>query len=75
MCAVGGLRLLTAGDLLQLWAFIAPGLYPSEKKVALPFVVCSTLLFIGGGTFGYYVVFPLVFEFFAGFSSDFVQSA
>lgn len=59
----------------QVWAFIAPGLYPSEKKVALPFVVCSTLLFAGGGAFGYFVVFPLVFEFFAGFSSDFVESA
>ncbi len=59
----------------QLWAFIAPGLYPSEKKVALPFVICSTVLFLSGGTFGYYVVFPLVFEFFAGFSNDFVQSA
>lgn len=59
----------------QIWAFIAPGLYPSEKKVALPFVVCSTLLFAGGGAFGYYAVFPLVYEFFAGFSSSFVESA
>ncbi len=59
----------------QLWAFIAPGLYPSEKKVALPFVVCSTLLFAGGGAFGYYAVFPLVYDFFAGFSSSFVESA
>lgn len=59
----------------QLWAFIAPGLYPSEKKVALPFVFFSTLLFAGGGAFGYYAVFPLVYEFFAGFSSSFVESA
>ncbi|MBW2240884.1 MAG: twin-arginine translocase subunit TatC [Deltaproteobacteria bacterium] len=59
----------------QIWAFIAPGLYPSEKKVAIPFVVCSTLLFAGGGAFGYFAVFPLVYEFFAGFSSSFVESA
>ena len=59
----------------QLWAFIAPGLYPSEKKVAVPFVVVSTVLFLGGATFGYFMVFPLVYEFFAGFSSDFVESA
>ena len=59
----------------QLWAFIAPGLYPSEKKVAVPFVVCSTLLFGGGAAFGYFFVFPLVYEFFAGFNSDFVESA
>ncbi|MAE95344.1 MAG: twin-arginine translocase subunit TatC [Deltaproteobacteria bacterium] len=59
----------------QLWAFIAPGLYPSEKKVAVPFVLCSTVLFASGGAFGYYAVFPLVYEFFAGFSSSFVESA
>ena len=59
----------------QIWSFIAPGLYPSEKKVAVPFVVVSTLLFIGGASFGYTFVFPLIYEFFAGFESDFVTSA
>jgi len=59
----------------QLWAFVSPGLYPGEKRVALPFVGVSTLLFAGGGAFGYFAVFPLVFQFFAGFSSDFVESA
>ncbi|MDJ0788182.1 MAG: twin-arginine translocase subunit TatC [Myxococcota bacterium] len=59
----------------QLWAFIAPGLYPGEKRVAAPFVIVSTFLFGGGAFFGYYVVFPLIFQFFAGFSSDFVESA
>jgi len=59
----------------QIWSFVAPGLYPREKRVALPFVLCSTLLFLGGGAFGYYRVFPLVFDFFAGFSSEFVKSA
>lgn len=59
----------------QVWAFVAPGLYPSEKRVAVPFVTVSTLLFAGGAAFGYEVVFPLIFRFFAGFSSDFVESA
>jgi sec-independent protein translocase protein TatC len=59
----------------QIWAFVAPGLYPGEKRVAVPFVVCSTLLFGGGAAFGYAIVFPLIYEFFAGFSSDFVESA
>jgi sec-independent protein translocase protein TatC len=59
----------------QLWAFVAPGLYPSEKRAAVPFVVVSTLLFGGGALFGYFVVFPLIFTFFAGFSSEFVESA
>jgi sec-independent protein translocase protein TatC len=61
--------------LWQVWAFISPGLYPSEKKLAVPFVLSSSLLFAGGASFGYAVVFPLVFDFFASFSSDFVESA
>ena len=59
----------------QTWAFVSPGLYPSEKNSALPFVVISTLLFGGGAIFGYAVVFPLMFEFLTGFDSEFVQSA
>jgi sec-independent protein translocase protein TatC len=59
----------------QLWAFISPGLYESEKTAVAPFVLISTLLFAGGATFGYAVVFPLMFEFLTGFDSDFVQSA
>jgi len=59
----------------QLWAFVAPGLYPSEKRAALPFVVVSSVLFIGGASFGYAFVFPLIYKFFASFSSGFVQSA
>jgi sec-independent protein translocase protein TatC len=59
----------------QLWAFVAPGLYPSEKRVALPFVLVSTCLFGGGAVFGYEVVFPLMFGFFANFRSEFVEAA
>jgi sec-independent protein translocase protein TatC len=59
----------------QVWAFVAPGLYPQEKRVALPFVLISTLLFLSGGVFGYLVVFPVIFTFFASFSSSFVQAA
>lgn len=46
----------------QLWMFIAPGLYAREKAYALPFVLASTLFFVGGAFFGYAVVFPLGFE-------------
>jgi sec-independent protein translocase protein TatC len=59
----------------QVWAFVAPGLYPSEKKTALPFVLVSTVLFAGGAAFGYTFVFPAVYLFFAGFSSEFVEAA
>ena len=61
----------------QTWSFVAPGLYASEKKVVVPFVLISTLLFAGGAAFGHTVVFPLVFNFFMGFGADaeFVRSA
>lgn len=59
----------------QIWAFIAPGLYDNEKKAILPFVVISSILFVGGAFFGYTIVFPIIFEFFTTFDSDFVQSA
>lgn len=50
--------------LAQVWLFIAPGLYRSEKRLVLPLVVASTLLFYGGMLFAYFVVFPLAFKFF-----------
>ena len=59
----------------QIWAFVAPGLYPREKNAIVPFVLVSTLLFTGGAVFGYTIVFPLMFEFLTGFDSEFVQSA
>ncbi len=59
----------------QIGAFVAPGLYASEKRAIIPFVVSSTLLFAGGSIFGYTIVFPIVFDFFNSFSSDFVVSA
>jgi sec-independent protein translocase protein TatC len=58
----------------QVWAFVAPGLYPSEKNAIGPFVLVSTILFAGGATFGYTQVFPLMFDFFTSFDNEFVQS-
>jgi len=52
----------------QAWGFISPGLYAKEKRYAIPFVVFSTLCFLGGAVFGYYAVFPSAFETFLGFS-------
>ena len=59
----------------QLWAFVAPGLYKSERNTVVPFVSVSSLLFCGGAVFGYTMVFPLMFDFFTQFDSDFVRSA
>jgi sec-independent protein translocase protein TatC len=49
--------------LYQLWRFVAPGLYAQEKRMVLPLVIASTLLFYSGMTFAYFVVFPVVFGF------------
>ncbi len=59
----------------QIWAFIAPGLYPSEKRVAAPFVGIASSLFLAGAVFAHQLVFPAVFEFFASFRNDFVDPA
>lgn len=50
--------------LYQVWAFIAPGLYKHEKRLVMPLLASSSLLFYLGMVFAYYVVFPLVFGFF-----------
>ena len=52
----------------QLWAFIAPGLYAHEKKLVLPLVVSSSLLFMGGVAFCYFFVFGRVFKFIGDFA-------
>ncbi|WP_341645890.1 twin-arginine translocase subunit TatC [Thauera sp. SDU_THAU2] len=54
--------------LYQAWAFIAPGLYAHEKRLALPLVAGSTLLFIAGMAFCYFFVFGMVFKFIAEFA-------
>jgi sec-independent protein translocase protein TatC len=50
--------------LYHVWGFIAPGLYTHEKRLALPIIVSSSILFYVGMTFAYFVVFPLMFAFF-----------
>ena len=50
----------------QAWSFIAPGLYLKERRLALPLLISSTVLFFVGMAFAYYLVFPLMFSFFIG---------
>jgi sec-independent protein translocase protein TatC len=61
--------------LYQIWLFVAPALYSHEKKYAIPFVIFSTILFVGGASFGYFIVFPFGFKFFMGFATDLIQPA
>lgn len=56
--------------LYQVWAFIAPGLYGHEKKIILPLVVASVLLFALGMSFAYFLVFPVVFGFIVGVAPE-----
>ena len=53
----------------QLWLFIAPGLYKSEKKVITPFLVASPVLFVMGAALAYYFIFPLAWKFFISFET------
>ena len=59
--------------LYQAWAFVAPGLYQHEKRLALPVLVSSVFFFIVGMSFAYFVVFPVAFGFFAGYTPAGVQ--
>jgi sec-independent protein translocase protein TatC len=56
--------------LYQIWAFVAPGLYSHEKRLALPLLVTSILLFFIGMAFAYYLVFPTVFHFMSGITPE-----
>ena len=59
--------------LWQAWAFVAPGLYQHEKRLALPVIVSSVVFFAIGMAFAYFFVFPVMFGFFAGYTPAGVQ--
>ncbi len=61
--------------LYQIWAFVAPGLYKHERKLILPLLFSSSMLFYCGVAFAYFVVFPLVFGFFTATAPEGVQVA
>ncbi len=69
LSAIGGVFVSAPLVLYQLWEFISPGLYPKERRMALPFVVISTVLFVGGAFMAYSTVFPIGFRFFLEFAS------
>lgn len=64
---IAGLLLVLPYLIYQLWLFVAPGLLKKERKNALPSIVIATLLFYGGASFAYFVVFPAAFTFFITF--------
>ncbi len=70
LAVIAGILISSTAVMAQVWLFIAPGLYQHEKKLAIPFVVMSSVFFIGGAAFAHFIVFPLTWKFMASFSSD-----
>ncbi len=68
LAVMAGLILALPVMLYQLWAFIAPGLYSNERRLAIPFVLSSTTLFTCGALFGWKVAFPLAFRYLLDFA-------
>ncbi len=69
-----GFALSLPVTLYQAWAFVAPGLYANEKRFAAPFVISTTLLFVCGCAFGYFIAFPTMFEYFLSLESDAIRT-
>jgi sec-independent protein translocase protein TatC len=66
---IAGATIAAPFIMYQVWMFIAPGLYSNEKRMAIPFVLFSTLGFLAGAAFNHYVAFPFIMMFFASFNS------
>jgi sec-independent protein translocase protein TatC len=70
---LAGILLASPVVIYQFWMFVAPGLYDKEKRLLVPVVLLSTIFFVGGALFGYFIVFPWGFKFFLGFATDFIR--
>jgi len=73
LALVTGVLLASPVIFWQIWKFVAPGLYRHEKRLLLPFSFLSSICFLGGAAFGYFVVFPPAFRFLLGYSADFLS--
>ena len=71
--ALAGLFVALPFIILQLWLFIAPGLYSNEKRFAIPFVLLGTIFFVGGAAFSHYIAFPYTWKFFLGFETQYLE--
>lgn len=72
---MGGFALAFPIIAYQMWRFVAPGLYRTEKSAFLPFLLASPMMFFLGAAFAFYVVLPIAFDFFLGFQQNFAPSA
>ncbi len=73
LSAIAGFFITSPYIFYQFWAFVAPGLYKEERRYILPIALFSAFFFILGSSFGYFKVFPIAFEFFAGFETEYIK--
>ena len=73
VAALAGVVIAAPAVMWQLWLFIAPGLYRKEKRLALPFILSTSVLFVTGAAFNHYVVFPIAFTFLGSFTKDYME--
>ncbi len=69
--ALAAIFLASPFFLSQVWGFISPGLYPKERRWALPFIFLGTFFFVAGGAFAYWVAFPFAVKFLLGMGDEF----
>ncbi len=70
---VAGIFLASPYIFYQIWQFVSPGMYDTEKKFIIPIAFISAAFFVIGALFGYFVVFPIGFHFFVGFANEMIQ--
>lgn len=73
MSFFAGIFLAAPFILYQVWAFVSPGLYPHEKKWAVPFISMGSIFFAGGAAFGHFFLFPITFRFLGEFGGPDMQ--
>lgn len=74
VAVIAGLLIASPLVMLQVWFFIAPGLYAHEKKMAIPFVVLSSVFLVIGAWFGHAVVFPMSFSFLVNIGAQYFKT-
>lgn len=71
---VAGVGVASPYIFYQIWMFVAPGLYKTERRLLVPIGVATGLCFVAGAVFGYTIVFPAAFEFFVSFTDETIQA-
>ena len=67
---LAGILLAVPVIMYEFWMFVAPGLYKNERRMLIPIALISSVFFVGGALFGYFIVFPYGFKFLLGFATE-----